>query len=90
MFALPYMVILAVYALFLIFFLLVSYANAYHLYSTGTFTRPALLVTSIMCVWCFVIIGLSVIQLARVDLGARFVFFGPAGVVSIEAPTYET
>ena len=84
MFSIPFYFILVAYFIFLAIFFLFSTANVYHIYSTGTFTIPAVLVTTIVSALCVVILFGTFTNIISVNWNALVVFFGPGSIVSFQ------
>ncbi len=79
MFSFPFYFILIAYFLYLAIFLIFSAANVYHIYSTGTFTMPAIIVTSITSILCILILALTFTNLIGINWDTLIVFLGPSG-----------
>lgn len=84
MFSIPLYFILVAYFIFLAIFFLFSAANVYHIYSTGTFTFPAIGVTAIVSAFCVLILFITFTNLISVNWDASLVFFGPSGIISFQ------
>lgn len=84
MFSIPFYFILIAYFLYLAIFFLFSIANVYHIYSTGTFTFPAIAVTSIVSAICVAILFLTFTNLVGINWSATVEFFGPGGIISFQ------
>lgn len=84
MFSIPFYFILVAYFIFLGIFFLFSAANVYHIYSTGTFTLPAITITSIVSALCILILFATFTNIISVNWSAVVVFFGPGGIVSFQ------
>ncbi|MCX6781364.1 MAG: hypothetical protein NT003_04625 [Candidatus Magasanikbacteria bacterium] len=80
----PFYYILFAYLIFLAIFFIFSFANISHLYATGTFTLPAFAVTSIVSIWCVLILGATLVSLANVNWNTTVVLLGPAGFVTFQ------
>lgn len=81
MFSFPLWAFLVVYAIFLVVFLIFSFANAYHLYATGTFTTAAFFVTLLVSAWCLIILATTYNATAAIDWNESAIFFGPGGTL---------
>lgn len=84
MFAIPLYVFAIVYVLFLLIFLLFSFANVYHIVSTATFTFPVVLTTTFTVLWCIGILVLTFWGISEANWSASMVFLGPGGIVAFE------
>ncbi len=84
MFSIPFYFILIAYFLYLAIFLIFSIANVYHIYASGTFTFPAIAVTTIVSLICVAILFVTFMNVASINWGTVIVFFGPGGILSFE------
>lgn len=84
MFSIPLFILLALYLIFLVIFFLFSFANVYHIYSTGTFTLPVFFITFLVGIWCLLILLATYYYTNSVDWQLHLTFFGPGGMVAIE------
>ncbi len=84
MFSIPFYFILIAYFIYLAIFFIFSSVNVYHIYSTGTFTIPAMIVTSVVSILCVLILFATFTSLMAVNWDAVMVFFGPAGFITFE------
>lgn len=83
--SIPFVILLVLYAIFLLIFFIFSAANVYHLYHTGTFTFPAIVVTIITALWCVLVLLATIPVIMSVDWNAAVVFFGPGGAITFES-----
>lgn len=80
----PFFFILIAYVIFLIIFFIFSGANVYHIYSTGTFTLPALAVTTLVSFVCVSILALTYVNLIGLDWNISVVLFSDLGFISFQ------
>lgn len=81
MITIPLYFFLGVYLLYLLFFLLFSLANVYHLITTGTFTTPAFIITALTSAWCITILAYTYYVLSTVNWFSNLILFSPGGTV---------
>jgi len=84
MLSFPFFFILIAYFIFLVVFFIFSGANVYHIYSTGTFTLPALAVTAIVSFACVSILALTFSNLIGLDWNTTIVLFSDIGIISFQ------
>lgn len=84
MLSIPLFIFLAIYCIYLLFFLLFSAANVYHIYSTATFTAPAVLITVGVSLWCMMILAATFIAITGVDWQTTLVLLGNQGLITIQ------
>lgn len=84
MFSIPFYFVLLAYLLYLAIFFIFSFANVYHIYSTGTFTVPAIIITAIVSFACVGILIVTLMNVATINWNTAVVFFGPGGIISFE------
>ena len=84
MFSIPLYIFLAAFLIYFVFFLLFSAANVYHIYSTATFTMPALVITLWVSLWCIVIVAATFVAVSGVDWQSSIVFLGSNGIISFQ------
>lgn len=82
MFSVPLSYFLIAYLIFLLIFVIFSVANVYHIYSTGTFTAAAALITTIVIVWCLLVLIATYLGLLNVDWQSSATFFGSNGLLN--------
>ncbi len=81
MISIPLWAFLTAYLVFLLIFLLFSFANVYHIYSTGTFTFAAGVITVLVSAWCLVILAATYTAIVAINWNVNAVFFGPGGLL---------
>lgn len=84
MISIPLYVFAIVYLLFLLIFLLFSFANVYHIVSTATFTFPVMVITAFTCAWCIGILILTAWGVSEAQWSASMIFLGPGGLIAFE------
>lgn len=82
MFSVSLAYFLTAYLIFLVIFAIFSAANVYHIYSTGTFTAAAALVTTIVIVWCLLVLVATYLGLLGVNWQSATTFFGSGSLLN--------
>ena len=84
MITLPLYFFLAIFLLYFLFFIFFSAANVYHIYSTATFTVPALFVTGGVVLWCLFVLSATFLAVNETNWQTSLVLLGPAGIISFQ------